>query len=103
MRFDAGTLSLFISSEFYDGRPHSHPGSAERSTSAGTGLKLLTVEHAGNSSHAHEEVEAIGRQIERLLCETLTKATASARSSATTSWSSRPTTPRSGCYGPRCP
>jgi superfamily I DNA and/or RNA helicase len=73
MRFDAGTLSLFISSEFYDGRPHSHPGSAERSTSAGTGLKLLTVEHAGNSSHAHEEVEAIGRQIERLLCETLTK------------------------------
>ena len=44
------TICSFISSEFYDGRLHSHPGCAERSTSAGTGLRLLTVEHVGNSS-----------------------------------------------------
>ena len=65
-------ICSFISSEFYDGRLHSHPGCAQRSTSAGTGLRLLTVEHAGNSSHSIQEAVAIGLQIDRLMRETIT-------------------------------
>jgi predicted RecB family nuclease len=66
-------ICSFISSEFYDGRLHSHPGCAQRSTSAGTGLRLLTVEHAGNSSHSLQEAAAIRLQIERLMRETITE------------------------------
>ena len=66
-------VCAFISSEFYDGRLHSHAGSGERSTSAGTGLRLLTVAHAGNSSHSREEVAAIAAQIDGLLRERITE------------------------------
>jgi predicted RecB family nuclease len=66
-------VCAFISSEFYDGRLRSHPGSGERSTSAGTGLRLLTVDHAGNSAHSREEVAAIAGQIDGLLRETITE------------------------------
>ena len=66
-------VCAFISSEFYDGRLHSHAGSGERSTSAGTGLRLLTVAHAGNSSHSREEVAAIAARIDGLLRERITE------------------------------
>ena len=65
-------ICSFISSEFYDGRLHSHPCCAERSTSAGTGLRLLTVEHVGNVSSSKEEATAIGLEIAALLGETIT-------------------------------
>ena len=39
----------------------------------GTGLRLLTVAHAGNSSHSPEEVAAIAAQIARLLRERITE------------------------------
>ncbi len=67
-------ICSFISSEFYDGRLHSHPCCAERSTSAGTGLRLLAVEHVGNVSSSKEEATAIGREIALLLGETITGA-----------------------------
>ena len=67
-------ICSFISSEFYDGRLHSHPCCAERSTSAGTGLRLLGVEHAGNASSSKEEAAAIGLEIAALLGETITGA-----------------------------
>jgi predicted RecB family nuclease len=66
-------ICSFISSEFYEGRLHSHPHCVERSTSAGTGLWLMPVEHLGNSSHSREEVAAIALEIERLLGETITE------------------------------
>jgi predicted RecB family nuclease len=67
-------ICSFISSEFYDGRLHSHPCCAERSTSSGTGLRLLTVEHVGNVSSSKEEAAAIGLEIAALLSETITEA-----------------------------
>jgi uncharacterized protein len=66
-------ICAFISSEFYDGRLHSDSCCAERSTSAGTGLWLHTVEHVGNSSCSKEEATAIGREIAALLSETITE------------------------------
>jgi predicted RecB family nuclease len=72
-------ICSFISSEFYEGRLRSHDRCAARATSAGTGLRMLGVEHRGNASCAPEEVEAIRLEIAGLLHGSLTTAEAEER------------------------
>jgi superfamily I DNA and/or RNA helicase len=67
-------ICSFISQEFYDGRLGSHPSCSERSTSAGTGLRMLAVDHRGNASRSREEASAIREEVDRLLRGTLTDA-----------------------------
>ena len=45
-------ICSFISQEFYDGRLGSHASCSERSTSAGTGLRMLAVEHIRGTPRA---------------------------------------------------
>jgi predicted RecB family nuclease len=65
-------ICSFISGEFYDDRLRSHRCCGERSTSAGSGLRMLEVEHVGNASRSREEASAIGDRIAELLRETRT-------------------------------
>ncbi len=67
-------ICSFISQEFYDGRLGSHPSCSERSTSAGTGLRMLAVDHQGNASRSREEASAIREEVDRLLRGTITDA-----------------------------
>jgi uncharacterized protein len=62
----------FISDAFYEGRLSSIAECEERVTSAGTGIRWLTIEHEGNRADSSEEAEAIAAEIERLLTETFT-------------------------------
>ncbi len=75
---------------------HSHPTAAARSTSLGTGIRFLPVEHEGNRSSSPEEAERIAAEIGAMLGADVHRrgrGDAAARRDAT-SWSSRPTTPR---------
>jgi predicted RecB family nuclease len=60
-------ICSFISEEFYDGRLGSNPCCAVRSTSVGSGLRMLAVEHVGNASRSREEAAAIRERVDELL------------------------------------
>jgi len=60
-------VTRFVSEAFYEGRLHSIPECAERSTSDGVGVRWLAVTHEGNRVDSEEEVDAIAAEIERLL------------------------------------
>ena len=64
-------ICRFISEAFYEGRLHSMPACAERSTSDGTGVRWLDVDHEGNRVDSEEEAAAIRDEIERLMRHTL--------------------------------
>ncbi len=57
----------FISDEVYEGRLSSHPSCALQTTSAGTGIRYLPVEHRGNGSQSPEEAERVRAQIAELV------------------------------------
>jgi predicted RecB family nuclease len=57
----------FISDEVYEGRLSSHPSCALQTTSAGTGIRCLPVEHRGNGSQSPEEAERVRVQIAELV------------------------------------
>lgn len=54
-------LASVVSELSYEGRLHAHPSTAERPVPAGLkpGLHWVPVEHRGNSTHSHEEAEAV--------------------------------------------
>ena len=57
----------FISDEVYEGRLSSHASCALQTTSAGTGIRYLPVEHRGNGSQSPEEAERVRAQIAELV------------------------------------
>jgi uncharacterized protein len=62
----------YVSSAFYEDRLDSAPGCERQSTSVGTGVRYLPVQHEGNSTDSEEEASVIGAEIERLMSETWT-------------------------------
>ncbi len=52
-------ICAYISDEFYEGRLHPDPSTAERTTPLGTGLRYIEVPHSGNRQESVEEVEAV--------------------------------------------
>jgi uncharacterized protein len=66
----------FVSDAFYEGRLHSLPHTAERTTSDGVGVRWLPVKHEGNRVESEQEAAAIRAEIERLLAHTFRDGTA---------------------------
>jgi uncharacterized protein len=64
----------FVSEAFYDARLEPAEGCAVQTTSFGTGLRFLAVEHVANRRSSLEEATAIRAEIERLLGGTWTDA-----------------------------
>ena len=62
----------FVSDLVYAGRLSSQPAAAARTTSFGTGIRYLKVEHDGNAASSPEEAERIAAEIDRLLGGTFT-------------------------------
>ena len=60
----------FISEAFYEGRLHSIPTCAERTTSDGVGIRWLDVAHEGNRVDSEQEADAIATEIARLMQHT---------------------------------
>ena len=60
-------ICRFISDEVYEGRLSSHPSCALQTTSAGTGVRYLPVEHRGNGSQSPEEAERVRAQVADLV------------------------------------
>jgi uncharacterized protein len=56
-------VSDFISEIVYAGRLHSDESAARRTTSFGTGIRFVPVDHDGNRSSSDEEVAEIARMI----------------------------------------
>lgn len=73
-------VCAFSSEIVYAGRLRSHASAARRTTSHGTGIRYLPVEHAGNSSSSGEEAEAVAAEIGRLVRGTYTDAGGRTRS-----------------------
>lgn len=57
----------FISEQIYQGRLDYHPNCAGQTTSAGTGLKWICAEHAGNVTRSVEEANLIAEQVLQLI------------------------------------
>jgi AAA domain len=57
----------YTSAEFYEGRLHPAPVTAERTTPLGTGLRWLPVEHEACRQESEAEVERVTAQVEELL------------------------------------
>jgi uncharacterized protein len=57
----------FVSGLVYADRLQSHPTAAARSTSLGTGIRFLPVEHQGNRSASPEEAERIAAEVRSML------------------------------------
>jgi uncharacterized protein len=57
----------FISQEVYESRLTAHPSCERQTTGAGTGIRYLPVEHAGNGSSSPEEGECIADEVQRLI------------------------------------
>jgi hypothetical protein len=57
----------YVSEAFYEGRLVWDPCTEERTTTFGTGVRFLPVEHEGQRQESPEEVEAIRAEIERML------------------------------------
>jgi uncharacterized protein len=62
----------FVSQTFYDGRLEPIPECSTRTTSKGTGVRWLSVNHEGNRVDSDEEADAIAGEINRLLQGTFT-------------------------------
>jgi predicted RecB family nuclease len=60
-------VCTFVSDLVYAGRLHSHVTAAARSTSLGTGIRYLPVEHEGNRSAAPEEATRIAAEVRSML------------------------------------
>jgi uncharacterized protein len=65
-------VCAFISEIVYDERLVSAPEAMLRTTSHGTGVRYLPVEHTGNRSSSDEEAACIANEIRRLLAGTFT-------------------------------
>jgi uncharacterized protein len=63
-------ICRFISDAFYEGRLHSIPACADRTTSDGVGVRWLGVAHEGNRVDSEEEADAIADEIARLMQHT---------------------------------
>jgi uncharacterized protein len=70
----------FVSGLVYAGRLESQESAAARSTSLGTGIRFLPVDHEGNRSAAPEEAARIAAEIARMTGGTFTDANGKARS-----------------------
>jgi predicted RecB family nuclease len=65
------TITAFTSEIFYEGRLESHAGLERQALNgreplAGTGLRIVPVDHAGNQSESAEEVEVVEALVEAL-------------------------------------
>jgi uncharacterized protein len=60
-------VCAFVSEAFYDARLDPIPDCAERTTSLGTGIRWLPVEHSGNRVDSAEEVDSIAVELGRIL------------------------------------
>jgi predicted RecB family nuclease len=65
-------VCLFVSDEVYEGRLSSHVGCERQTTSAGTGIRYLPVEHRGNASRSEEEAERIRILVDELVGRPMT-------------------------------
>ncbi len=70
----------FVSDEVYEGRLKSLEACASQNTGAGTGLRFLAVEHAGNSDQSRQEADAIGAFLDDLIGRSYTDMSGSTRS-----------------------
>jgi superfamily I DNA and/or RNA helicase len=57
----------YVSDAFYESRLEAAEGCELQSTAAGTGLRFLPVEHAGNRRSSPEEAARVREEIDRLL------------------------------------
>jgi uncharacterized protein len=69
----------FISEVVYDGRLRSADSATLRTTSFGTGIRFIGVDHQGNRSSSDEEVREIDAQVRRMLGGAFTNADGSVR------------------------
>lgn len=60
-------ITAFVSEIVYEGRLRSAEDCARQSTSFGTGLRFIPVEHEANRRRSEEEVDAIAGEIDRML------------------------------------
>ena len=67
-------VCAFISEIVYAGRLHSDESAARRTTTAGTGIRFVAVDHEGNRSASDEEVMEIGSLISGMLAGSFTDA-----------------------------
>jgi uncharacterized protein len=72
-------VCVFISEIVYAGRLHSDESAARRTTSWGTGIRFVPVEHDGNRTASDEEVAQIAKLIAQLRQGTFTDADGSTR------------------------
>jgi predicted RecB family nuclease len=62
----------FISDEVYEGRLTSHSGCERQTTSEGTGIRYLPVDHQGNASQSEEEALRIRTLVDELVGRAMT-------------------------------
>jgi uncharacterized protein len=72
-------VCAFISEIVYAGRLHSDESAARRTTSGGTGIRFVSVEHDGNRTASDEEVTEIAKLIAELRQGTFTDSDGSTR------------------------
>jgi predicted RecB family nuclease len=72
-------VSDFISEIVYAGRLHADESTARRTTSSGTGIRFVPVDHDGNRSSSDEEAAEIARRIDDLRRGTFTEADGTTR------------------------
>lgn len=72
-------VCAFISEIVYAGRLHSDQSAGRRTTSFGTGIRLISVEHDGNRTASDEEVVEIAKLIAQLRQGTFTEPDGSTR------------------------
>jgi uncharacterized protein len=72
----------FVSEVVYDGRLRSADSAARRTTSFGTGIRFIGVDHQGNRSSSDEEVREIAVEVRRMLGGAFIDADGSARTLA---------------------
>jgi predicted RecB family nuclease len=72
-------VCAFVSEIVYAGRLQSDASAARRTTSLGTGMRFIAVEHQGNRSASDEEVEQIAVEIRDMLPASFTEADGTSR------------------------
>jgi uncharacterized protein len=72
-------VCAFISEIVYAGRLYSNQSAARRTTSSGTGIRFVAVEHDGNRTASDEEVAEIAKLITQLRQGTFTESDGSTR------------------------
>jgi predicted RecB family nuclease len=76
-------VCTFVSEIVYAGRLHSDDSAARRTTSFGTGIRFIPVEHEGNRAASDEEVAVIAKRIAELQQGTFTDSDGSTRQLST--------------------